>query len=47
MMFVAFFIAKSSLQCQKSQKETLSFHSKAERPLSMMKEPHPHRFKVT
>ena len=29
--------------CQKSQKETLSFHSKARRPFSMMKEPHLHQ----
>jgi hypothetical protein len=29
--------------CQKSQKETLSFHSKARRPFSMIKEPHLHQ----
>ena len=46
MVFVVLYCAKSSLKCQKSQKETLSFQSKAGRPFSMMKN-HPwHSFQA-
>jgi hypothetical protein len=46
MVFVAFFIAKSTVMCQKSQKETLSFCFKAGRPLTMMKKHHSHSFQT-